>query len=95
MIWGAMGVNGLSKLHIAPSGKTINAKYKVDKILEKEPKPALNRQKKQHTDRIDERKLVQYPGHATFVQDGATPQTALVTLNWCKHNLPTLISKEE
>lgn len=45
MIWGAMGVNGLSKLHIVPSGKTINAKYKVDKILEKEPKPALNRQK--------------------------------------------------
>lgn len=51
--------------------------------------------KKTHTDRIDERKLVQYPGHAKFVQDGATPQTALITQNWCKHNLPKLISKEE
>jgi transposase len=93
MIWGAMGVNGLSKLHIVPSGKTINARYYVDKILQKELKPALNRQK--NTGRIDERKLVQYPGHATFVQDGATPHTALVTQNWCKDNLPNFISKEE
>lgn len=51
-----LGVNGLSKLHIIPSGETINAKYYVDKILKKELKPALNRQK--NTGRIDERKLV-------------------------------------
>lgn len=50
MIWGAMGVNGLSKLHISPSGKTINAKYYVEKILQKELKPALNWPKKHWQD---------------------------------------------
>lgn len=40
--------------------------------------------------------LIQYPGHATLVQDGATPHTALVTQNWCKDNLvPNFILKEE
>ena len=46
MVWGAMGVNGLSKLHIVPAGQTINANYYVTNILQKELKPALKRQKK-------------------------------------------------
>ena len=41
MVWGAMGVNGLSKLHIVPAGETINANYYVTNILQKELKPAL------------------------------------------------------
>ena len=67
MIWGAMGVNGLSKLHIVPDGETINAYNYVTNILQKELKPALKRQKnktkqkKQNSGRIDERKLVQCP----------------------------------
>lgn len=77
MIWGVMGVNGFSKLHFVPAGKIINPIYYVDNILQKDLKPPLNRQK--NTGRIDERKLVQYPGHAMLVQDGATPHTALVT----------------
>jgi hypothetical protein len=88
-----MGVQGLSKLHIVPAGKTINADYYVNEILQKELKPALNRQK--NSARIDERKFVQYPGHAMFVQDGATPLTALRTQNWCEDNLPNFITKEE
>ena len=69
MIWGAMGVNGLSKLHIVPDGETINAYNYVTNILQKELKPALKRQKKtkknkikkQNSGRSDERKLVQCP----------------------------------
>ena len=40
MVWGAMGVNGLSKLHIVPAGETVNANYYVTNILQKELKPA-------------------------------------------------------
>ena len=42
----AIGVNGLSKLHIVPAGETINANYYVTNILQKELKPALKRHKK-------------------------------------------------
>ena len=35
MVWGAMGVNGLSKLHIVPAGETINANYYVTNIFKK------------------------------------------------------------
>ena len=45
MVWGAMGVNGLSKLHIVPAGETMNANYYVTNILQKELKPGLKRQK--------------------------------------------------
>ena len=93
IVWGAMGVNVLSKLHIVPTVQTINANYYETNILQKELKPALKRQK--NSGRIDERKLVQCPEHATFVQDGATPHTALVTQEWCTDNLPNFISKDE
>lgn len=43
MIWGAMRFNGLSKLHIVSTGKPINAKYYVEKILQKVLYPVLKR----------------------------------------------------
>ena len=43
MIWCAMGVNGLSNLHILPTGKTVDSDYPIEHILKKELKPALNR----------------------------------------------------
>ena len=89
----AMGVHGLSKLHIVPAGETINANNYVTNILRKELKPALKRQK--NSGWIDERKLVQCPGHETFFQNGATPHTALVTQEWCTDNSPNFISKDE
>ena len=43
MIWGAMGVSGLSNLHIVPTGKTVDSCYYTEQMLKKELKPALNR----------------------------------------------------
>ena len=56
-------------------------------------KPTKKRE--QNSGRIDERKLVQCQGQETFVQDGATPHTALETQEWCTENLPHYISKDE
>ena len=93
MIWGAMGVNGLSKLHIVPTGKTIDSDYYIKHILKKDLKPALNRSRS--TGKINTRKLVPYPGLAVFMQDGATPHTAGATQTWCDENLPNFIRKDE
>ena len=90
MIRGAMCVNGLSKLHIIPTGKTIDSKYY---ILKKELKRALNRTGS--TGRIDQRRLVPYPGLAVFMQDGAPPYTAATTQNWCEDNLSNFIDKSK
>ena len=93
MIWGTMGVNGLSKLHFVSIGKTIDSKYYmyIEHILKKELKPVLNRTR--FVGRIDQRRLVPYPGLAVFMQDGATPHTAAATQNWCEDNLPNFIDK--
>ena len=77
IIWGAMGVSGLSNLHIVPTGKTVDSSYYIEHILKKELKPALNRTRT--TGKINSRKLVPYPGLAVFMQDGATPHTAAAT----------------
>ena len=92
MIWGAMGVNGLSHLHIVPTGKTVTSNYYVDNILQRELKPALMRTRS--IGRIDQRRLVPYPGQAVFMHDGATPHTAAATQNWCTENLPNFIKKD-
>ena len=55
MIWGAMGVSGLSNLHIVPTGKTVDSSYYIEHILKKELKPALNRTRT--TGKINTRKL--------------------------------------
>ena len=91
MVWGAMGDNGLSKLHIVPAGETMNAINYVTNILQKELKPGLKRQKQWKNRRTKVRSV---PRHATFVQNGETPPTALVTQEWCTDNLPNFISKE-
>ena len=70
MIWGAMGVSGLSNLHIVPTGKTVDSSYYIEHILTKELKPALNRTRT--TGKINTRKLV-LPGLAVFIQDGGYP----------------------
>ena len=67
---GAMGVNGLSKLHIVPAGETVNANYYVTNILQKELKPALKRQKK-----------TQWKNRRTKV--GSVPGTHNVRSRWC------------
>ena len=43
MIWDAIGVSGLSNLHIVPTGKTVNSCCYTEQMLKKELKPALNR----------------------------------------------------
>ena len=91
MLWGAMGVNGLSKLQIVPTRKTIYSKYYIEHILKKELKSALNRTRS--TGRIDQRQHVPYPDLAVFMQVGATPHTAVATQNWCEDNLPNFIDK--
>ena len=103
MIWGAMGVNGLSHLHIVPTGKTVTSNYYVDNILQRELKPAVMRTRS--NGRIDQqrlvpypgcdqRRLVPYPGEVVFMHDGATPHTAAATQNWCTENLPNFIKKD-
>ena len=42
VIWGAMGVSGLSNLHIVPTGKTVDLSNYIEYILKKELKPPLN-----------------------------------------------------
>ena len=93
MIWGAMGVNGLSNLHIVPTGQTVDSNYYIENILKKELKPALNRTRL--TGKINSRRMVPYPGLAVFMQDGATPHTAAATQTWCDENLPNFIRKDE
>ena len=93
MIWGAMGVSGLSNLHIVPTGKTVDSNYYIEQILKKELKPALNRTRT--TGKINTRKLVPNPALAVFMQDGATPHTAAATQTWCDNNLPNFIGKQE
>ena len=93
MIWGAMGVSGLSNLHIVPTGKTVDSNYYIEQILKNKLKPVFNRTRitgKNHT-----RKLVPYPGLAVFMQDGAPPHTATATQTWCEENLPNFIGKHE
>ena len=102
MIWGAMGVNGLSHLHIVHTGKTVTSNYYVDNILQRELKPAVMRTRS--NGRIDQPRLVPYPGcdqrrlvpytgEAVFMHDGATQHTAAATQNWCTENLPNLSRK--
>ena len=93
MIWGAMGVSGLSNLHIVPTGKTVDSNYYIEQILKNELKPALNRTR--ITGKIHTRKLVPYPGLAVFMQDWAPPHTATATQTWCEENLPNFIGKHE
>ena len=93
MIWGAMGVSGLSNLHIVPTGKTVDSNYFIEQILQNELKPALNRSR--ITGKIHTRKLVPYPGLAVFMQDGAPPHTATAKQTWCEKNLPNFIGKDE
>ena len=40
---GAMSASGLSAIHIMPQGRTVDAEYYVEDILEKEDKPLLKR----------------------------------------------------
>ena len=93
MIWGAMGVSGLSNLHIVPTGKTVDSCYYTEQILKKELKPALNRTRT--TGKINTRKLVPYPGLAVFTQDWTTQHTAAATQTWCDNNLPNFIGKQQ
>ena len=88
MIWGAMGVNGLSNLHIVPKRKTVDSNYQIEHILKKPLKTALNRTR--ITGKISARKLVPYPGLAVFMQVWATS-----TQTWCEENLPNFIGKHE
>ena len=59
MIWGAMGVSGLSNLHIVPMGKTVCSSYYIEHILKKDLKPALNGTRT--TGKINTLKLVTLP----------------------------------
>ncbi len=64
-----MSAKALNKLHIVPSGKTIDTDYYIKKILKRELKPALSQR---HTvGRISQRRLVSNPRRAVLVQDGA------------------------
>ena len=93
VIWGAMGVSGLSNLHIVPTGKTVDSSNYIEYILKKELKPPLNLTRT--TGKNNSRKLVPYPGLAVFMQDGATSHTAAATQTWCDDNLPNFIGKQE
>ena len=92
MIWGVMGVSGLSDLHIVPTGKTVDSSYYIEHIHKKWLNAALNRTRT--TGKINTWKLVPYPGLAVFMQDGATPHTATATQTWCDINLPNFIGKQ-
>ena len=91
MIWGVMGVSGLSNLYIVPKGKTVNSNYYIEYILKKKLKPPLNLTRT--TGKNNSRKLVPYPGLAVIMQDLATPHTASATRTWCNDNLPNFIGK--
>lgn len=76
MVWGAIWVHGLSKLHNVPASEAMNANYHVTSILQKDLQAALNWWK---DGRIDEWKEVQHPGQASNVCSWwATPHIVLV-----------------
>ena len=70
--------------------KTVDSSYYIEHI-HKKLKPALNPTRT--TGKINTRNLVPYPGLAVFMQDGATPHTAVATQTWSDDNLPNFIEK--
>ena len=57
MVWAAMTVRGLTKLHMLPTGQTLTSEYYFNQSLEKEVKPFIT-SRRQVTGGPIERKLV-------------------------------------
>ena len=72
-----MSASGLSAIHIMPQGRTVDAEYYVEDILEKEDKPLLSTNK-----------MVLNKRRFTLYQDGAPAHTSKHAQNWCLQNLP-------
>ena len=65
MVWGDMKGHGLTKLHMLPTGQTLNSEYYINQILEEEVNPLTSR--RQVTGDPIERKLFSSKQEMTFV----------------------------
>ena len=91
MVWGAMGVSGLSDLHFVPEKTNVDAKYYREEILKKVLIPTLKRTSENGN--ISNRKISPDMSKVIFMQDGATSHTAKVNEKWLKENVPNYWEK--
>ena len=68
MVWGGMTGRGLTKLHMLPTGQTVNSEYYINQILEKEVKPLTSR--RQVTGCPIERKLFSSKKESDDIRSG-------------------------
>ena len=83
-VWGMMSYNGLSNLHIIPSGQTVTTIYYLEEILKKTMMSAMHRDI--DTGPVTERKLLSDMSAAIFQQDGARAHTSKKTQEWLGEN---------
>ena len=83
-VWGMMSYNGLSNLHIIPSGQTVTTIYYLEEFLKKTMMSAIHRDRETGT--VTERKLVSDMSRAIFQQDGAPAHTSKKTQEWLREN---------
>ena len=93
MVWGVMGVSGLSELHFVPDKTTVNAEYYREEILKKVLLPTLSRNL--FNGKITENKISPDMSKVLFMQDGAPSHTARVNQKWLQQNIPNFWEKSE
>ena len=91
MVWGMIGPEGVSKLHVATPGTKIDATYYREIILKQYMLPAL--QKKANRGSILMKKMAPDMSRAIFQQDGARCHTAAVNEEWLKENIENYWAK--
>lgn len=93
LVWGGMTARGLTKLHIIPNKTSVNSKYYINEILEKEVKPAFQR-KTVCTD-LTSTKLFNINNEGLFQQDGARAHTSKASVDWLNTNINGYISPDD
>ena len=91
MVWGMIGPEGVSELHVAPPGTRINASYYREIILKEYMLPALG--KRANRGSILKKKMAPDMSRAIFQQDGARCHTAAENEEWLRENVDNYWAK--
>ena len=92
MVWGDTSALGVTELHVVPQKQSVKTEYYMEEILDKALTQAVERTA--NTGPINQRKMVRNMSTAFFMQDGAPPQTALMTQEFYLEHLPGFWERE-